>query len=75
MPRVPRSKAQKVYLGAGSSQELISDRACLLKKVHLVSDVFFLCLISNDLNYSIPFKTTQFELDSKVVLLVYTLKS
>ena len=36
MPRVPGSKAQKVYSGAGSSQELISDRACLLKKVHLV---------------------------------------
>ena len=37
VPRVPRSKAQKVYLGAGAFQELISDRACLLKKVHLVS--------------------------------------
>ena len=36
LPRVPGSKAQKVYLGAGFSQELISDRACLLKKVHLV---------------------------------------
>ena len=36
MPRVPGSKAHKVYLGAGSSQELISDQACLLKKVHLV---------------------------------------
>ena len=36
VPRVPRSKAQKVYLGAGFSLELISDRACLLKKVHLV---------------------------------------
>ena len=34
--RVPWSKAQKVYLGAGVFQELISDRACLLRKVHLV---------------------------------------
>ena len=36
VPRVPVSKAQKVYSGAGFCQELISDRACLLKKVHLV---------------------------------------
>ena len=36
VPRVPGSKAQKVYSGAGFFQELISDRACLLKKVHLV---------------------------------------
>ena len=27
VPRVPVSKAQKVFLGAGFSQELISDRA------------------------------------------------
>ena len=27
VPRVPRLKAQKVYSGAGFSQELISDRA------------------------------------------------
>ena len=27
VPRVPGSKAQRVYLGAGVSQELISDRA------------------------------------------------
>ena len=37
MPRVPETKAQKVYSGAGFCQELISDRACLLKKVHLVT--------------------------------------
>ena len=36
MPRVPGSQAQKVYSGAGFCRELISDRACLLKKVHLV---------------------------------------
>ena len=36
MPRVPGSKAKNVYSGAGFCQELISDRACLLTKVHLV---------------------------------------
>ena len=33
---VPGLKAQKLYSGAGFCQELISDRAYLLKKVHLV---------------------------------------
>ena len=37
MPRVPGSKTQKVYSGAGFCQELISDRACLLKEVNLVN--------------------------------------
>ena len=40
MPRVSGSRAQKVYFGAGFSQELISDRVCLLKKVHLVSVLY-----------------------------------
>ena len=42
MPRVPGSKAQKVYSGAGFCQELISDRAYLLKKVHLVDGLLLL---------------------------------
>ena len=40
VPRLPGSKAKKVYSGAGFCQELISDRACLLKKVHLVLSYF-----------------------------------
>ena len=40
VPRAPGSKSQKVYSGAGFCQELISDRACLLKKVHLVIFLF-----------------------------------
>ena len=36
---MPGSKAQKVYLGAGFCQELISNRACLLKKVNLVVSI------------------------------------
>ena len=40
VPRVPGSKAQKVFLGVVFSQELISDRACLLKKVHLVNHLY-----------------------------------
>ena len=41
MPRVPGSKAQEVYSGVGFCQDLISDRACPLKKVHLVSSSYF----------------------------------
>ena len=33
LSKVPESKAQKLYSGAGFSRELISDRALLLKKV------------------------------------------
>ena len=46
VPRVPRLKAQKVYSGTGFSQELISDRAWLLKKVHLVIIIIDLLWLS-----------------------------